>query len=115
MSNVLNGAKVVEVATGGVPYVGDILIRSNGSNLLSYNQLIVKGIDVLKLRQGNNFYYATDGSTGGMTNTPTGYNRYVFVEIGVGGGIVSLTTVNGSKKAVKGNASWNEYTSTVIS
>lgn len=111
---ILSGARVVRTTSeAGNPYLGDVLIRNNGTQDTSYNTIIARGMDVTTLRAGNSFYYGNDGTpTGGLVNAPTGYSRSVFVDVRA---TIELTMFSGVSKAVKGNsATWYEYIGTVI-
>lgn len=111
---VLVGAKVIENTAEAInPYLSDLLIRNNGSQMLSFNQIAARGVDLSTLRSGSSFFYATDGGAGGLLNAPTGFNRYVFVNSQSGS--VELLTRAGDKKAVRGEGVWYQYNGTVIS
>ena len=68
-----------------------------------------QSMDYNALPEGTSFYYNTDGSSGGMANTPAGYNRYVYVQKLGAMGIIRKSGAFASKVASGG---WYTYAGT---
>jgi hypothetical protein len=94
-----------------IPYVQDIVIRGNKG--FDRASLYLKGFDAFKAPDGNQFYFATDGSTGGVINAPAGLNRDVVVET-MGYNTVKLTKFTGTSFAIAAQSigTWSTYTGT---
>lgn len=69
---------LLESSGGAYPYLQYLTILGNSN--FTRNNIVAQGMDIKKLPEGTSFYYSTNGSTGGLVNAPTGYNRYVSIE-----------------------------------
>ena len=67
-----------QLSGGRPPFMKYLMIAGNSN--FTDSQVFAQGMDVQTLPQGTAFYYATDGSTGGLINAPVGWEQLVVVE-----------------------------------
>lgn len=115
--NAASNYYAVKGASGESYYVGDVLVANNmpanASGGSAYGgRLDATGIDVYKLRAGNNFFYGTDGGSNLVGSLPSGYTTWCHVQIDAH--IIRLTKNNCSAMAIcpRTGSQWYVYTGT---
>lgn len=103
---------VLVAATDQVPHLNKVILRDNNTG--GDNRLDAKSMNINTLPAGNDFYYGTDGGSGGLLNTPSGYNRFRHVKTEAR--VQRLTGNNSGTFAqrTEGNSTWYEYTGTAL-
>lgn len=93
-------------------HLADIKIAGNTTG--GIQKISTQSTDFTRIRDGSHFYYETDGSTGGLLNTPTSWNRFVHV---YKDGRVDELRNNPTSEFIsrtRGSASWYKYTGTLL-
>lgn len=109
---VIEDRLVTVAATDVTPYLENVIIRDNHSG--GDHRVDSKSIDLNTLKEGNEFYFGTDGSTGGMANAPTGYDRFVHVKTNGDEQHLAFSSWTTFAARLRSSAQWYEYTGSAL-